>query len=772
MAKLSFARVAVVSALVVLLTLSLLSPVECGRRRRGRSGRTRRNKRGNDKCFEDSVAEYKLTFYGAWSKEKFPRMYPRYRPSAQWSKIIGRTHGPTYQMWSEGSMASHALKRFAEDGDALLYDAEPQGYNGVFDTFHCEAIRGGEGKTSTFILVDGVHSKVSFVSKMVPSPDWFVGLDGLELCRRGRWRARAHVNLRPLDAGTDRGYTFTSPNWPSHPREPIYQITSSHPNHPASAFLYPEYKRLPRVAYVDVERVAQYHRRGPVSNLKSNVGNNLVVFTESATGDSESGSRNGGDLASATDDDVQETSASTEQPKPLQPKTAAGGRTQSVTPSPKPAQAKPHPATNPHSGQVKVITTLGQPTTVTSTPAVLEGGTGKFDPEASDDDLMSLQRDVAQMQELADDSRHILERIEQKKAGVLNESSRNPAGNIMVDDTADKQKKEETPAAVLETDRVTYGVSGSSPKLGSAFVEPTVDHDPNVRQVTPHRSGQPQATSVRISQHPRFITEAEALSAHNAVTSTSEKPEESPESKRSTLVQVSAEGAVPTHANVPSTAGERPPASDPNPSDVASAQPLTKSTTASTSTATNKVSPEQTTLHVLSGQARAELASTGHRSPAAASADREGDVDNPQMRSGDVYTRRRWRSRGLPSTAEPRKAQSVDTFKQPQFPEVSKQRSSNGDVEPEDCRVTEWGEWGPCSKTCGFGRRQRMRDVISHSKNGGFSCPVLQQETLCGSMRTCNWNHFTFLSTKRPRRTRRRRRHHHGHEGYDRKRYA
>ena len=29
--------------------------------------------------------------------------------------------------------------------------------------------------------------KVSLMSKLVPSPDWFVGLDSLDLCKNGRF---------------------------------------------------------------------------------------------------------------------------------------------------------------------------------------------------------------------------------------------------------------------------------------------------------------------------------------------------------------------------------------------------------------------------------------------------------------------------------------------------------------------------------------------------------------------------------------------------------
>ena len=56
------------------------------------------------------------------------------------------------------------------------------------------------------------------MSKLVPSPDWFVGLDSLDLCGpNGRFLDSLTVEADPMDAGTDNGFTFTSPNWPTVP---------------------------------------------------------------------------------------------------------------------------------------------------------------------------------------------------------------------------------------------------------------------------------------------------------------------------------------------------------------------------------------------------------------------------------------------------------------------------------------------------------------------------------------------------------------------------
>jgi hypothetical protein len=62
---------------------------------------------------------------------------------------------------------------------------------------------------------------ISLVSMIAPSPDWFVGVDGLNLRENGQWLEQLSVDLLPYDAGTDSGSSYNSSNSPSNPFAPI-----------------------------------------------------------------------------------------------------------------------------------------------------------------------------------------------------------------------------------------------------------------------------------------------------------------------------------------------------------------------------------------------------------------------------------------------------------------------------------------------------------------------------------------------------------------------
>ncbi|XP_026284618.1 uncharacterized protein LOC113210724 [Frankliniella occidentalis] len=146
----------------------------------------------------------------------------------------------------------------AETGRSEVLEDENQGAAGVFDEFTAPPVHSGAGWTQAEFFVDGNHSRVSLMSRIVPSPDWFVGIDSFDLCVDGGWIDTITIEVDPLDAGTDNGFTFTAPNWPTEPQGVVYRITSTHPQHPAGSFYYPFLKRLPAIATFQFIKVKEY----------------------------------------------------------------------------------------------------------------------------------------------------------------------------------------------------------------------------------------------------------------------------------------------------------------------------------------------------------------------------------------------------------------------------------------------------------------------------------------------------------------------------------
>ncbi|NXR09209.1 SPON2 protein, partial [Semnornis frantzii] len=210
-------------------------------------------------CSAEELAKYSITFTGKWSQAAFPKQYPLYRPPAQWSAMLGVTHSSDYSMWKKNEYASNGVRDFAEKGEAwvLMKEIEEAGekIQSVHGIFSAPAISSGTGQTSTELEVHPRHPLVSFVVRIVPSPDWFVGIDSLNLCEDDHWLEEVTVDLFPYDAGTDSGFTFSSPNFATIPQDTVTEITCSSPSHPANSFYYPKLKILPPIAQVTMVKI-------------------------------------------------------------------------------------------------------------------------------------------------------------------------------------------------------------------------------------------------------------------------------------------------------------------------------------------------------------------------------------------------------------------------------------------------------------------------------------------------------------------------------------
>ena len=157
-------------------------------------------------------ATYTVTFTGAWTAEATPGGVP---DGAHFSPLIGGVHNADVAFLEAGGTATPGIESMAERGRTATLTEEIQaaGPNAL------SVLRkdSGPGATAsdTFeaVTVTADHPRITLLSMIAPSPDWFVGVFGLSLLdAEGNWADALTVNLYPWDAGTEEGDDFSFDN--------------------------------------------------------------------------------------------------------------------------------------------------------------------------------------------------------------------------------------------------------------------------------------------------------------------------------------------------------------------------------------------------------------------------------------------------------------------------------------------------------------------------------------------------------------------------------
>ena len=170
------------------------------------------------------AATYRVTFDATWSEETHPEGFPG---NPHFSALIGGTHNSDVAFWEVGELASLGVKRMAEWGSQTPLDEEVEA---AIAAGTAEYVVRGEvnpdspSTTSFSFEISQDFSLVTLVSMVAPSPDWFVGVSGIDLWEGDAWLEEAVVTLWPHDAGTDSGVNYTSSDQPTVPPEPISLI--------------------------------------------------------------------------------------------------------------------------------------------------------------------------------------------------------------------------------------------------------------------------------------------------------------------------------------------------------------------------------------------------------------------------------------------------------------------------------------------------------------------------------------------------------------------
>ena len=171
---------------------------------------------------QDTQAACTVTFDAIWSAQTHPEDFPG--SNAHFSPLIGATHNDQTHFWRPGDLSTPGIQSMAETGSTSLLTNEIQPE--ITAGRAAAVVSGGAvgispGTASASFDMQLSHSLLTLVTMIAPSPDWFVGVHDEPIFENGSWASDKIVDLRPYDAGTDSGPTFSSSNQPTTPAEPI-----------------------------------------------------------------------------------------------------------------------------------------------------------------------------------------------------------------------------------------------------------------------------------------------------------------------------------------------------------------------------------------------------------------------------------------------------------------------------------------------------------------------------------------------------------------------
>ncbi|XP_044594541.1 spondin-1-like isoform X4 [Cotesia glomerata] len=257
-------------------------------------------------CCACDEAKYEVTFEGLWSRNTHPKDFPSKGWMIRFSDVIGASHTVDYRFWRYDETASEGLQQVAEIGSTRKLESELKEQSDHIRTIiKARGITHPNvtGKTFAVFRVDRKHHLMSLVSMIVPSPDWIVGVSGLELCLSNcSWIEHKELNLYPIDAGTDDGITYMSPDSSLENPEPIKRITTSWPNDTRSPFYDPLGLDMKPMAKLHLSRQRLYEKSCNASSGDSAVDsggdnndiNNNNEGSENSTGEEGEGGGEGG----------------------------------------------------------------------------------------------------------------------------------------------------------------------------------------------------------------------------------------------------------------------------------------------------------------------------------------------------------------------------------------------------------------------------------------------------------------------------------------------
>ena len=189
-------------------------------------------------------ATYRVTFEGKFTASALASGVSV--PSGEhFTTFIGAVHNGNVTFWSSGGTASTGVEYMAELGgtSTLANEVRAAEPNALYVLQGSDGSIGPTGSSTinTVTLTTG-HPRVTLLTMVAPSPDWFVGVSGLSLRNAADdgWQPSLTVDLFPYDAGTEEGTEFSLNNIATSPKGAITSIkgTGKFSNEPIASLTF------------------------------------------------------------------------------------------------------------------------------------------------------------------------------------------------------------------------------------------------------------------------------------------------------------------------------------------------------------------------------------------------------------------------------------------------------------------------------------------------------------------------------------------------------
>jgi hypothetical protein len=171
-----------------------------------------------------SEARYTITVTGKWASPDFT-----VPAGAHYTTFVGMVHNSNAYLWKDGTKAGAGMELLAEigNGTTMLVEIDSMITARNASSLLLFVAPALTGNRTASLYANTNYSFISFASMLGPTPDWFVGVSGINLYKNNTWVADTTINLYAYDAGTEDGDVFGYSNPASLPQQNIHILQAS-----------------------------------------------------------------------------------------------------------------------------------------------------------------------------------------------------------------------------------------------------------------------------------------------------------------------------------------------------------------------------------------------------------------------------------------------------------------------------------------------------------------------------------------------------------------